>query len=165
MSSPTYDVVRVEEVAGTTIRLVACRVPEPPYDDPVTKAFALMLVWDGSTGAPQVLPSRPGQPRPPAPPRGPLVDLVRSQDLLAGDPEIVDRFIASVTVLAKRNEDPDFYDRGYDHETYCAVYADEANLFQIDLRIEVTDPGLLAHLRVGMRFASTAYAPEMYRPA
>src|SRR6188768_1074966 len=48
MSSPTYDVVRVEEVTGTTVHLVACRVPEPPYDDLVTKAFALMLLCDGS---------------------------------------------------------------------------------------------------------------------
>ncbi len=162
MSTPTFDVVRVDEVEGARVRVVACRVPEPPFDDRVTAGFALMLLCDGSTGTVQLHQNRPGRYNvafPSYPPRGLLDRLVSDEDLDA-DPSLAASFIAAVTERGRRNEDPTFHARGYDEDTYATIYGDEDNLFQIVLDIEVTDPALVAHLRAGMRWSSTAYAPE-----
>ncbi|MEM9074176.1 MAG: hypothetical protein AAGE52_37130 [Myxococcota bacterium] len=157
MSSATYDWVEVLEVDGTTVGLLLGRVPEPPFDDPVTKGLALMLIRSATSEAPS---RRTG-----------AIEEV-SLDALMGQPrpaDLIDRYIESTEEVARRNEAPDFYrdcdERfGGDHDAYCAYFRKKDHLFQLELRVVVTSPRWIEHLEVGPAWDTRSYAPEIYDP-
>lgn len=157
MSSPTYSMVRVLDLETTWVHLLLARVPEPPFDDPLTKGLALMLLCDHTS--------------PEAP-----INALSLDDLITKPrpPDLIDTYIASVQEVARRNVDHDFYENcrkrfGKDdteesHQAYCAYYSDESRLFQVEMIVTVTNGAWLKHITMhtSWPYGTTAYAPEIY---